>query len=153
MWDKGKFWVSMRSRTSGLQIPHFNAQTTKPQGLHSELILAFSQNLLITFSCNDCYGKLFGLLLFSSRIFFLLNLQIYLLFYFKKKMPSIFLYKLSTMHWEKVWIVMAWSMVVTEVLMILVNPLTSEISPVILLTVCYAVLGMLVLRIWYWINK
>ena len=33
-----------------------------------------------------------------------------------------------------------------------VNPLTLKISLVILLTVCYTLLLMLHLRIWYWIN-
>ena len=34
----------------------------------------------------------------------------------------------------------------------LVNPLTPMISSVILLIVCPIVLGMLLWRIWYWIN-
>ena len=35
---------------------------------------------------------------------------------------------------------------------LVVNPFTLKISSVILPTVCYTVLMMLVLRIWYWIN-
>ena len=34
----------------------------------------------------------------------------------------------------------------------LLEPLTSKIPLVILLTVCHIVLVVLVLRIWYWIN-
>ena len=34
----------------------------------------------------------------------------------------------------------------------LVNPLTPKISSLILLTVCPIVLGMLLSRMWYWIN-
>ena len=75
----------MRSQTSGLQIPHFDALTTEPQRLHNELILVFSQNLLITFSCNDCYGKLYGLLLFSSRIFFFIEFTDLFTFLFQEK--------------------------------------------------------------------